>query len=60
MSEGYSSGKVTKWEYIRTQVNEHKIKDSDATLDKLGREGWELVDVTYTQTHIHMWFKRPR
>lgn len=60
MSEGYSSGKVTRWEYVRTQIDANKIKDSDATLDQLGHEGWELVDVTHTDGYIHMWFKRPR
>ena len=60
MSEGYSKSSVTRWEYIRTQIDANKIKDSDPILDKLGGEGWELVDVTYTQSYIHMWFKRPR
>ena len=60
MSEGFSSGSVTKWEYIRVQSEVNKIKGTDATVDKLGREGWELVDVTHTGGYIHMWFKRPR
>ena len=60
MSEGYSSSKTTRWEYIRTQADANNIKESDATLDKLGRDGWELVDVTYTDSYVHMWFKRPK
>lgn len=49
----------TKWEYVRTQVEAHKIKDSDGAIEQLGRQGWEMVDVVYTQSYVHFWFKRP-
>ena len=51
---------MRRWDYVRTQIDAHKIKDSDATIAKLGQDGWELVDVVYTQTYVHFWFKRPR
>ncbi len=56
-SEQVSRG--TRWEYIRMQVDVNQIKNSDAAVERLGLDGWELVDVVYTQTFIHLWFKRP-
>jgi hypothetical protein len=48
----------TRWEYIRTQIDCNKIKDSDGAIEQLGHQGWELVDVVYTQTYVHFWLKR--
>jgi len=52
------TGRRRRWEYIRTQIDVNKIKDSDEVIAQLGREGWELVDVVYTQTYVHFWFKQ--
>lgn len=50
-----------RWEYLRLQVSTQSIKDTDAQLDELGRQGWELVStVEAAQSYIHMWFKRLR
>jgi len=53
-----TSGRRRRWEYIRTQVNCNSIKDSDAAVEQLGREGWEMVSAVYTQSYVHFWFKR--
>ena len=50
---------MTRWEYVRTQVDINKISTSDDAVEHLGREGWELVDVVSTNTYVHLWFKRP-
>ncbi|MBN2082735.1 hypothetical protein JW859_11105 [bacterium] len=47
-----------RWEYVRTQVDCNNIKTSDATVEQLGREGWELVSTVHTQGYVHFWFKR--
>ena len=52
------SSRHTRWEYVRTQIDCNKIKDSDAAIEQLGREGWELVDVVYTDSFVHFWLKR--
>jgi len=49
-----------RWEYVRIQFDSNKIKDSDAAVDELGREGWELVSAVFTNTYLHLWFKRPK
>ena len=51
---------MTRWEYVRIQVDSNKIKQIDDTVDQLGREGWEMVSAVYTNTWLHMWFKRPK
>lgn len=53
-----ASSRHTRWEYIRTQIGCNSIKDSDSTIEQLGREGWELVDVVYTNSFVHFWLKR--
>lgn len=54
-SMGY---KRRRWEYVRTQVSCNSISDSDAAIEQLGREGWELVTAVFTSTYVHFWFKR--
>ncbi|MCD6120139.1 hypothetical protein J7K50_09940 [bacterium] len=49
---------MKRWEYVRIQTDAHKIKSIDDTVDQLGRDGWELAGVIYTQSFVHMWFKR--
>ena len=49
---------MTRWEYVRLQLDVHKVKSADDTVDRLGREGWELVGVVCTASYVHMWFKR--
>jgi hypothetical protein len=51
---------MNRWEYIRIQTSADKIKSTDDKVDELGMQGWELVDVVFTNTYIHMWFKRPK
>ncbi|GEM_PF-2450945 len=53
-----AGGRRTRWEYIRTQVGCNSIKDSDDTIEQLGRDGWELIDVVYTDSYVHFWLKR--
>lgn len=49
-----------RWEYLRLQVESHKIKTSDDSLRELGLQGWELTSVVEAGgSYIHMWFKRP-
>jgi len=48
------------WEYLRTQIDANKIKESDSALEEFGRQGWELVSVIFTNTWVHFWLKRPR
>lgn len=50
---------MTRWEYLRTQVDANKIKDIDPQIDQLGQQGWELVSTVFTQSYVHFWFKRP-
>ena len=50
---------MTRWEYVRIQVSSNSIKTIDDAVDELGRKGWELTGVVYTQTFVHLWFKRP-
>ena len=50
---------MTRWEYLRTQVDANKIKDIDPQIDQFGRQGWELVNAVFTQSYVHFWFKRP-
>lgn len=53
--------KSRRWEYLRVQVESHKIKNSDETVSELGRQGWELVSVVEAgNSWIHFWFKRAR
>ena len=49
-----------RWEYLRTQIDANKIKESDAALEEFGRQGWELVSTEFTNSWVHFWFKRPR
>ena len=53
-----ASGRRRRWEYVRTQISCNEISKSDAAIEQLGREGWELVNAVYTQTYVHFWFKR--
>ena len=59
MSDAAASLGKQRWAYMRTQIDVNKIKDSDGALEEFGRQGWELIDVVYTQTYVHFWFKRP-
>ena len=56
--QGYGSTRRERWEYLRTQVDANNIKSSDEAITRIGQDGWELVDVVYTQTYVHFWFKR--
>lgn len=60
MNAQESFGGTRRWEYLRTQVDANKIKESDNALAEFGREGWELVSVVFTNTWVHFWLKRPR
>ena len=53
-----AASRPKRWEYVRTQVGCNSIKDSDTAIEQLGREGWELVDVVYTDSYVHFWLKR--
>ena len=55
-----SEVKANKWEYLRTQVDTNKIKDSDEAIGQIGLQGWELVNAVCTQGWVHFWFKRPK
>jgi hypothetical protein len=55
---GMAFGKRKRWEYIRTQVSANEISKSDAAIEQLGREGWELVNTVFTSSYVHFWFKR--
>ena len=50
---------MTRWEYLRTQIDINNIKTIDGRVDELGRQGWELVSTVFTQAYVHFWFKRP-
>jgi hypothetical protein len=50
---------MTRWEYLRVQVDANNIKTVDSQIDDLGRQGWELAGTVCTQTYVHFWFKRP-
>lgn len=52
-------GERRRWEYLRTQVDANKIKESDDALVEFGLQGWELVSVVFTNTWVHFWMKRP-
>ena len=55
-----SDTKGTRWEYLRLQVENSKIKSCDESLRELGLQGWELTGIVESgSTYIHMWFKRP-
>ena len=52
---------MKRWEYLRVQVEAHRIKSSDDTIAELGRQGWELSGVVeVSSSYIHFWFKRPQ
>jgi len=59
MQEDNAQTRSHRWKYLRTQVGVGRIKDSDATVDSLGLEGWELTEVVKTDGYVHFWFKRP-
>ncbi len=42
---------MKKWEY-------HKIKYNHSEMERLGKEGWELVSVVVEFTIIQCYFKR--
>jgi hypothetical protein len=46
---------MQKWEYklVATQLSEQEI-------NKLGEEGWELIQVTHEGFSRAMYFKRPK
>lgn len=45
---------MTAWEYL------HESHLDEPTLNKLGREGWELVNAALSPMGVwHLWFKRP-
>jgi len=48
---------MQKWEY--NVVNLRADNDAYIDMDKLGREGWELVCVQMMYDHLHGYFKRP-
>jgi len=50
---------MVKWEYVRIQMSIHSIKTTDDAIDRLGREGWELVCAISSDSYLHLWFKRP-
>ena len=45
---------MKKWEY-RVDIN---IGEEDDEFDKLGREGWELVSVVFSNNNRLFYFKR--
>jgi hypothetical protein len=52
---------MMQWDYIRVQIDIHKIASADDQVASLGREGWELVSaVNAADAYLHLWFKRPR
>ncbi|MEZ5338056.1 MAG: hypothetical protein R3F46_07285 [bacterium] len=54
-----SDSSRTRWEYLRVQVENTKIKASDETLAELGQQGWELSGVVESgNSYIHFWFRR--
>ena len=40
-----SDTKGTRWEYLRMQVENSKIKSCDESLRELGLQGWELTGI---------------
>jgi len=48
-----------RWEYLRLQTEILDIKGSDAQLETLGGDGWEMTGVVHTGGYVHIWFRRP-
>jgi len=54
----FTGSRRRRWEYARTQISANEISKSDAAIEQLGREGWELVNAVFTNSYVHFWFKR--
>lgn len=51
---------AAQWEYNVLDVAGEEYSDIRDTLNKLGREGWELVCTTETEESVcTLWLKRP-
>ena len=51
---------AVKWEYYVLDVAGEEYSDIGNTLNKLGLEGWELVNATETEESVcTLWMKRP-
>ena len=48
-----------RWEYYWFRGNEDVSDQTEANLEKLGSEGWELVSVVYRDTWLYYFLKRP-